>query len=862
MCADDSSGAQCAYRCQPTEVGDDALADKEPSRTTLVSTGQKNIEVQKSSHRTIKKEKEAKGKKKKTEAVGGMVDKIQDEIETMQEETEKKKEKKAGRKAKKKKAGEDDGKRTQGHKKQKVKEKEADGAEERFVSSFRVPLAFALPPAVQTQECPGSPQEVQITSQNSCAKHGVAMKASDGTALEDYFWDNVGIKEVTYEVYGETFSKHEDLMAYNFTKKPAGDSSPSVVEVLVKDVGNFKAFCHRSVYVRDDVAPIWQNPPPDSSGGTVGQREVHTLEFAAGENCSRTAAWLFNWYEEERTSWDATAVDNCQHVDGMPTTYREIYNVDDSTGATGPLLYSENPDNQPDTLVDEYIGEQQLLLVYSAVDGGGKQMDPADFVNITVRLEDSIGPSADDVICPANVHVALLHNESHATISWMKPTVIRDNCPPRNGAYPRAQEEARESISGVAFPTTIDRYDDANTHVVGHTGQFQPGVYEVDYSLRDSSGNIYQHECKISIEVEQYASPVHLECPKEITASITGKKNFVPVMWEEPDHKNGRAHQDTNPVNVSYYPAVLPGMAFPWGTTTITILAEGMGKVFTGEHNRAECSFVVSVTDERPPMLDGKQYQCRKLPTGATAPGAAPFRLCQAKKHLTIHEHSSYNDTGGYSIRSVDEMALQPCCASEGANGTLIEHYCHWESEMVSYCKPGVPPAIASQSALPTSKATTTSAPVTTVPTTAPITTSAPVTAVPTTAPITTSAPVTTVPTTAPTTTSAPLTTVAAAVPTTTLAPTVATTAPTTTTLAPVSTVAGAPAANTTAPAETLTTTEPFFLVESVRPFRERNDGGAAGFDFSSAFDAAKASHHACANRTAAAVRNLFLSPV
>ena len=41
------------------------------------------------------------------------------------------------------------------------------------------------------------------------------------------------------------------------------------------------------------------------------------------------------------------------------------------------------------------------------------------------------------------------------------------------------------------------------------------------------------------------------------------------------------------------------------------------------------CSFVVNVTDQRPPLLDGKQYRCRTLPSGATAPGAEPYRLCK-----------------------------------------------------------------------------------------------------------------------------------------------------------------------------------------------------------------------------------------
>jgi hypothetical protein len=283
-----------------------------------------------------------------------------------------------------------------------------------------------------------------------------------------------------------------------------------------------------------------------------------------------------------------------------------------------------------------------------------------------------------------------LHNETSHTLSWAKPTVNSDNCPPTNGAYPQAEEEARNGLAGNTFPQTTDQYD-ASDNVIGHTGQFPVGAYEIDYSLHDSNGNAYGHECKVEIEVEQYASPVHLECPGEVPASITGEKNYASVTWEEPNHNNGRAHQDNNPVAVSYSPAVVPGMAFPWGTTTITVIAEGSGNVSDAAHNRAECSFIVNVTDARPPTLHGKKYHCRKLPSGETAPGTAPYRICKATKHLAVQEHASYIDTGGYTITAVEEIEAQTCCDSEFANGTIISHYCAYESDLISYCSPGVP---------------------------------------------------------------------------------------------------------------------------------------------------------------------------
>jgi len=533
-------------------------------------------------------------------------------------------------------------------------------------------------------ECPGQDQHLDLTSPDSCEKHGAVMRAKDGTNLEDYFWDNVRIKEVNYKVDGETLETHKQMNEYNFTKKPAGDNSPHHVEVMVKDVGNFEVMCRRDVYVYDKIGPQWKTSPERSL-------TPHMIEFLAGEDCSRTADELFTWYEQNRSvTWDPVAEDNCQGVDGQaPLVYREVYipKVNDDGHYVEELVYSENPDMQPATEVYTFIGEQFLMLKYYAVDASGTPMDSAEEHKVNIGLKDNIAPTTDDVFCPSKFHVTLLHNETTATVQWSLPRVVSDNCPPKEGGrYPYGIEEARAASHG-AFPALKETSDKmGRAALVGH---FEPGTYEVDYTLKDSNGNLYPHECEMIIEVEQYASPVHLECPDEVPVAITGKKNYAPVAWQEPDHNNGKAHQDNNPVNVTYKPAgVVPGMAFPWGTTTITVVATGSGSVADASHNVAECSFVVNVSDERPPELWGKQYHCRKLANGDTAPGAAPYRLCEAQKHLNVKEHKSYLDTGGYSIEGVGSLPYRDCCDSETQDGTIVSHQCKWESDLISYCAP------------------------------------------------------------------------------------------------------------------------------------------------------------------------------
>jgi hypothetical protein len=331
-----------------------------------------------------------------------------------------------------------------------------------------------------------------------------------------------------------------------------------------------------------------------------------------------------------------------------------------------------------------------LKLKWYAVDASGTQMASTDVHTVTVRLNDDLSPTADDVICPGKVHHTLLHNESAHTVTWQVPKVVSDNCPPADGEYPHATEAYRSNlgVTDGVFPA-LTSTNDEHGHTIEHTGQFSPGIYEVAYDLQDANGNEYPHECKLIIEVEQYASPVHLECPEEVPVSITGKKNYAAVTWQEPNHDNGRAHQDNNPVDVSYRPeGVVPGVAFPWGETTITVVATGTGNVSDASHNTAMCSFVVNVTDERPPELFGKRFHCRKLANGATAPGAAPYRLCESSKFLEITEHPHYNDTGGYTIDHVGALPHQECCDSELGDGTIVPHQCTVESPLISYCEP------------------------------------------------------------------------------------------------------------------------------------------------------------------------------
>jgi len=368
--------------------------------------------------------------------------------------------------------------------------------------------------------------------------------------------------------------------------------------------------------------------------------------------------------------------------------YKEVYRVNYNSGEDGALLWSDNPDNQPENEVSTFVGEQVVKLKWYAVDANGLHMDAETEHSVRIHLQDEVPPTADEVVCPEKIHHILLHNETTAAISFDIPKVVGDNCPPTGGQYPLAIEVVRYSPDG-AFPELENHFDE-NNHVISHTGHFAPGNYEVSYTMADSKGNMYPHECIVIIEIEQYASPVHLECPVEVPASIVDKKNFAAVTWQEPNHENGLAHQDNNPVTVTYLPeGVVPGMAFPWGETTVTVVATGIGDVAHASHNRAECSFVVNVIDERPPEIHGKKYHCRTLDTGAKAPGASPYRLCKASKRLNYQEHDGYLDTGGYTIESVDELAAQQCCDSELDDGTILHHHCKYESDLISYCEEG-----------------------------------------------------------------------------------------------------------------------------------------------------------------------------
>jgi len=216
------------------------------------------------------------------------------------------------------------------------------------------------------------------------------------------------------------------------------------------------------------------------------------------------------------------------------------------------------------------------------------------------------------------------------------------------------------------------------------------GSHAVNYALFDSSRNVLEdEECSFTVEVKQRAHPVKLTCPSNVTFQTLPDASFAIVVWEDPVATQGDKILDQS--HITYPQGVSHGLPFPFGTTHITVRAEGE---ITGlrhdEHLQFdECTFAVIVEDPQIPEVDGRLYHCKEDIDKTNPDFVKPYRVCGGTD-LTWTPHATYIHTHGYDVSGVHE-ASKECCTDQFD----VEHECvPVETDLVSvkplasYCKP------------------------------------------------------------------------------------------------------------------------------------------------------------------------------
>jgi hypothetical protein len=510
-------------------------------------------------------------------------------------------------------------------------------------------------------ECPGGPF-IGEADAASCFHGGADIHVEfDDEDIEEFFGDNVLMKEWKY--YKEGCHKpaqcefiDPDVNHHQF---PVGKS---VVRVEGIDIAGNINMCHRTVYILDKQVPKF----------VVPSKEVDpSIEIDFPENtCSITADKPFLEYEEVNGFIDE-ATDNC---DKKVDIVKKLKNEE------GEIIY----DSSKSTEIPELKGPNQTYtLIYEAVDDYSASLYTSDAPEVvksfriekkiheaTLTLND-VQPPYDFQGCPTDFVVEIeAHETHHAGVYWTPPTITGDNCEDF-GEIPEAEEQTRPLPMYPGMPLDV-------------------GAHPVQYAFKDASGNYIQDkECTFTITVEQKAHPVILTCPTNVTVPTLHHADFGLPIWDDPVAMQGG--KILEPSHISYPQGVEKNMPFPFGTTVITVKAQGE---ITGtridEHLMFdECTFTVTVTDPQIPKVDGRMYRCKESNRyegfgKLVRTAAKPFEVCGGIA-LDWMPHDAYVETHHYDVKFAVTRDYD-CCKSE----LRVKHKCMPVpgTNKSSYCVP------------------------------------------------------------------------------------------------------------------------------------------------------------------------------
>lgn len=458
-----------------------------------------------------------------------------------------------------------------------------------------------------------------------CSFMGVDVHTGDGTAITDFFDDNVQMKEFHWYINGMS-NVWVNPEAHPFR---VGETT---ITVEGRDLAGNTRSCHRTVKVLDTQPPKWAVDP------TSVDAEI-TVDV--DESCTRTATSVFAEYES--LGWAVAGTDNC----GVEGVARKLQK-------DGVVVYDDSKIVGDDVL----RGPGSYELVYTLTDVHGLQAHHT----VAVHLQDSMPPTAI-ADCPADIFMEVEDHETSGAATWTVPHVVEDNCL-AYGTLPVAQ-----SVSGVG---SVDPTG-ANA-----TGTLPVGNTRIAYPVYDAFGNLYADECTFEVIVKQKGAPVSITCPDDVVVDTFELAPFGAPDWDPPQATQG--NETLGASHISYLHGAGPRLPFLYGVTEVTARAQGRvtGERTREEEQRAECSFRVTVRDPYRPNVDGRHFRCQ------AEGGVEPYGVCDGTD-LRVTLHSGYEETGGYDLESAVTLTNQTCCNDQ----TGAAYSCQpGASPLFQYCQP------------------------------------------------------------------------------------------------------------------------------------------------------------------------------
>ena len=182
------------------------------------------------------------------------------------------------------------------------------------------------------------------------------------------------------------------------------------------------------------------------------------------------------------------------------------------------------------------------------------------------------------LICPTNVVVTAAPGSTSATASWSLPNV---------------------STTCTGSPTLTQTGGPASG------SSFPLGSTTITYQATDACSNV--ENCSFNVIVQQTATTLTVNCPGNITESLTGSNTSMPVFWDLPTTST---NCPTGSVTLNQTSGPASGSSFSAGVTTVAYSAtDNCGNV-------ENCSFTVTIN----PASTGE------FPTYCAASGQQPWQ--------------------------------------------------------------------------------------------------------------------------------------------------------------------------------------------------------------------------------------------
>jgi len=508
---------------------------------------------------------------------------------------------------------------------------------------------------------------VEEADLHSCAKIG----ASDLSALihnrdaSETFGDNVAVDR--YEYFLEVCSHAAEAPTdCSYTKITDPDIDGHVFKVGVSNI-KIRAVdfdenhyeCMRTIYVYDKQKPYFTDPNfvPMHPHNEPDQINVNV----PAESCvvQNEAGFI----RHADLGFQTSAADNCDVAGRSQFGLRAsdpggvhlrklIYAYDPDVGldtSKADLLYdSDDSSNSPNSTSAGLVpGIYQMK--YMLIDDFSEPFNfPPDEDlpewhqfnhSVLLKVTDATPPTSIDK-CPDNIYIEIEPWEMSAVVNWTVPKVNQDNCLAVLSLPPPQPKEFEDKYPGMDM--------DVGAHIV-------------KYSFKDAHGNPYHEECIFEVRIVHKNKPINVTCPSLEPFDTEANSDFGIVSWPAPVVMQDGKVLDSP--HITYEPHVAPGMPFPYGETTIKVIATGQNYTAVKEGHQEietdECYFKVQVGDPQDPKCDGREYRC-----AAPGSGVKPYGLCDGPE-LVVAVHENFEATTEYETTGVRKLAEKVCCTSE-----------------------------------------------------------------------------------------------------------------------------------------------------------------------------------------------------